>query len=152
MPVITLKDGTQVSLTVAELAEYNALLSGAAKPPRKQRRRETPSAENSEADNRSPVEKFFSLISGDEEKKVRQRKILCLVYGRGEKGITLEELSQAIGDGGGNAGRNKTSGTIAGITKNAKKSGLDVHDVIFKDRDDIYRAGKVLKENKPPEP
>lgn len=95
---------------------------------------------------------FFSFISGDQDKKRRQRKILCIVFGRGEKGITLEELSIAIGDGGGNAGRNKTSGTIAGITKNAKKSRLDVYDVIFKDRDDIYRAGKVLQENKPPEP
>ncbi|MBE7480558.1 MAG: hypothetical protein HS104_11315 [Polyangiaceae bacterium] len=152
MPLITLKDGTQVSLTVTELAEYNALLSSAGKPARKQRRRETLPGQDSEPDSRSPVEMFFSFISGDQDKKRRQRKILCIVFGRGEKGITLEELSIAIGDGGGNAGRNKTSGTIAGITKNAKKSRLDVYDVIFKDRDDIYRAGKVLQENKPPEP
>lgn len=93
--------------------------------------------------------RFVSALSGKEPRKVRQRKVLALIKGRGQAGMPIDEIARAIGDDTNSA----TSGTISGIVRNTKKAALPVGSVIQKGRDDeLWRPGPQLQAHDPPDP
>lgn len=105
-----------------------------------------------------PWDNFVSFISGPEEKCVRQRKVLALIKGRKEEGITIDELAEAVSYGKesdpDSHDPNKASGTITGIVRNAKKANLNRNDVVFKPQEGgrLWMAGPLLLEKEIPLP
>ncbi len=75
------------------------------------------------------------------------RKILALIKGRGVPGFTIPELSAAVSLSVG-----VIAGTLSGISKKAKKSGLVPSDVIVRGRGGFLAPGPLLLENTPPTP
>lgn len=93
--------------------------------------------------------RFVSAVSGKDPRKVRQRKVIALIKGRGQAGIPIDEIAKAIGDDTNSA----TSGTISGIIRNTKKAALQVGSVIQKGKEDgLWRPGPQLHAHEPPEP
>lgn len=127
MPYRILQTGEVVTDTPEEALAYSRLLAGVA----------------DQTDNWS---RFYNLAS--QPKLVMQRKVLALVYGRGDAGITLDELVKLVEA----QSSHVITGVINGICRNAVEAGLEATEIIVSLHGHEYRAGRLLLENEPPTP
>lgn len=93
--------------------------------------------------------RFVGIVSGAETRKVRQRKVIALVKGRGPAGMPIADIASALGDDT----NNQTSGTLSGVIRNTSKAGLQAGSVIHRSEEDgLWRPGPQLQAHDPPEP
>lgn len=88
---------------------------------------------------------FYTSLQG--LRAFTARKVLALVKGRSDLGITIEELAEGIGKSPAVIG-----GTISGIGKKGSMFGLDPSEVLVRSEDGLIRPGKLLADNQPPTP
>lgn len=155
---VTLPHGISARMTLTQLIKYQRELGevgiNSAQNKRRTKRQKAVLDNNDLSNFSSAPEKFLFLI--EVPKNIRQRKVLALIKGRGDTGITIDELSNQLGDKNSNGeyDANITSGTITGIVRNAKKAGLDRDDVLYKPSKTgrVWTAGTWLMENEVPDP
>jgi hypothetical protein len=91
-------------------------------------------------------ELFYATIK--DHRRGLQRKVLALIFGRGDLGITPTELVEMT----------KSRDTVVmvraiqNILINAQKVGLDPADVVTRQPNGRYVAGAWLRANEPPAP
>lgn len=117
-----------------------------AKPSQKARGGRPKAQKGSEVALEGTWERFCTNLHGPAGS--RMRKLLALIKGRGEAGMTIHELSEAVGD----PTVNVTAGTTACLTKNVRKAGLDPEQVVIRGQDGKFRPGVLLQTQDPPSP
>ncbi len=135
-------DGWTSFLTREEYQEFffdRATNTPERKKPKAVSTRSTSGAELPYSD---PWQNLLFLIKGKAIKHQRQRQLLNFIWSAKEDGITLDKLQQLIGDDD----PNRTSGTLAGITRNAKKAGFVAGDIAYKPKKTgrLWMAGPLL--------
>lgn len=139
MPLRFLPNGSVEADTISEAIAWENRKTKIPKPIGRPRR------SNPMSTNASPWQRFCADISSRE--CVLIRKILAILRGRGLLGIELQELARTVG-----CKPLQASGTVCGIEKKAEKYGLVATDLVVREADKLYRAGKILQENEPPAP
>ena len=158
MPIRKLPDGTIEADTVAEMLEYEASSPKQASGPKATRLPRTPPPEAllaaTRQDRTPPPEDAWTVFCRElaAPEKLRQRKLLALVKGRGEAGITLAELMKSMGE----KDPVMVGRTLGAIKKNANKAKVKPEDVIVprpdQSKDSKYKAGRLLLQKEPPTP
>lgn len=138
MPVRYLTDGTIAVDTIEEAVTYERL-----KASQSQVRKKKPRRDSRLAGPNGTWEAFLATLT-----TMPSRKILALVKGRGETGITLSELQAALRD----PIPQKTNGQLVGLTMKARSVGVDPGDIILRGSDNLYRPGRLLRDHDPPVP
>lgn len=132
--------------TPAEAAEYRAQINRQTLPKR--------SRPGRAADPRSSTrgtgwEAFCTaLAQRTDDAARRMRKLLALVKGRGEAGLTWSEVTKALSL----SDDNKAYGTYSGLAKALKAAHLTPGDVLIVGKDKRLRPGPLLVANDPPTP
>lgn len=94
-------------------------------------------------------EGFCSSIAARQDVRAKRiRKMMALVKGRGDIGITWAEISKALGD----KDESGAYGTFSGLSKNLQGAGINPQDVIVRGSDKRLRPGPLLAANEPPTP
>ena len=138
MPVRYLTDGTISVDTIEEAIAYERL-----KASRSQVRKQKPCRRSGLTGLNGTWEAFLTTLT-----TMPSRKILALVKGRGETGVSLYELQQALRD----PIPQKTNGLLVGLTMKAKSVGVNPDDIILRGSDNLYRPGQLLRDHDPPVP
>ena len=131
--------------TVSEAIEFQRRMNPERPPRRRKRTRAQPLPEAASLDG-PPWERLCALLARGE--CVRMRKIIALVKGRADAGITARELATMLRV----ESPSVAMGSVAGIARNAKRAGLEPKDIIVFGSDHKYRPGAVLRDNEPPTP
>jgi len=87
-----------------------------------------------------------ALVGRNDFRAIRMKTVLGLVRNNGQEGISWKDLSDALGD----TNLSKTSGTVSGMAKSARSSGLNPKDVLVVGKDKRVRPGPLLQRNEPP--
>jgi hypothetical protein len=155
VPIRRLPNGTIEFDTVEEMIAYDQALqtvqpaTGENKPvvrrtPVNSNPVRTPVTSTSDAWNT-----FCSGLAGrDDHRATRMKTVLTIVKKSGANGASWEDLMDALGDGE----ITKTSGTVSGMAKSARSSGLNPKDIVVVGEDKRVRPGPLLQRNVPPPP
>jgi hypothetical protein len=155
VPIRRLTNGTIEFGTPAEMIAYDQaiqagqLATGDRKPVVKRTPVNTKPVRTPVTSAGGTWERFCSGLTGrDDFRATRMKIVLTRVKKDGAEGVSWEDLAEALGD----KDVSKTSGTVSGMAKSARSSGLNPKDIVVVGEDKKVRPGPLLQRNEPPHP